>query len=156
MDDLAFRGACGGGNGEWRDAIHLAYWAGISFLERQGFWKPDRARTPREYLRLSLRSEYRETLRALTQIFELAWYAKPASRQVHIFPDACSTGETRMPLKIDPRDRKRSSGGGRRIRAAHCWGGHVWRGAGKNEIPSSYSSGSGGAKATFLLFQVRL
>src|ERR1035438_7184698 len=31
--------------GEWRDAIHLAYWAGISFLERQGMWKPDRART---------------------------------------------------------------------------------------------------------------
>ncbi len=63
--------------GEWRDAIHLAYWAGISFLERQGFWKPDRARTPREYLRLlSGTSEHRETLTALTRIFELAWYAK--------------------------------------------------------------------------------
>lgn len=63
--------------GEWRDAIHLAYWAGISFLERQGFWKPDRARTPREYLRLlSPSSEHRETLGALTRIFELAWYAK--------------------------------------------------------------------------------
>jgi hypothetical protein len=63
--------------GEWRDAIHLAYWAGISFLERQGFWKPDRARTPREYLRLlSASSEHRETLAALTRIFELAWYAK--------------------------------------------------------------------------------
>ncbi len=63
--------------GEWRDAIHLAYWAGISFLERQGFWKPDRARTPREYLRLlSGSSEHRETLSALTRIFELAWYAR--------------------------------------------------------------------------------
>jgi hypothetical protein len=63
--------------GEWRDAIHLAYWAGISFLEGQGFWKPDRARTPREYLRLlSGSSEHRETLTALTQIFEIAWYAK--------------------------------------------------------------------------------
>jgi len=62
---------------EWRDAIHLAYWAGISFLERQGTWKPDRARTPREYLRLlSNSSEHRETLAALTRIFELAWYAK--------------------------------------------------------------------------------
>ena len=62
--------------GEWRDAIHLAYWAGISFLERQGMWKPDQARTPREYLRLlSSASEYRETLSALTRIFELAWYA---------------------------------------------------------------------------------
>lgn len=63
--------------GEWREAIHLAYWAGISFLERQGLWKPDRARTPREYLRLlSGSSEHRETLTALTRIFELAWYAK--------------------------------------------------------------------------------
>jgi hypothetical protein len=63
--------------GDWRDAIHLAYWAGISFLEREGFWKPDRARTPREYLRLiSPQNQQRETLRALTRIFELAWYAK--------------------------------------------------------------------------------
>src|SRR5205807_6946990 len=63
--------------GEWRDAVHLAYWAGISFLERQGLWRPDRARTPREYLRLlSSSSEHRETLTALTRIFELAWYAK--------------------------------------------------------------------------------
>lgn len=63
--------------GDWRDAIHLAYWAGISFLERQGFWKPDRARTPREYLRLiAASSEQRETLTVLTRIFELAWYAK--------------------------------------------------------------------------------
>jgi hypothetical protein len=63
--------------GDWRDAIHLAYWAGISFLEGQGFWKPDRARTPREYLRLiAASSEQRETLTVLTRIFELAWYAK--------------------------------------------------------------------------------
>ena len=63
--------------GKWRDAIHFAYWAGISFLERQGTWKPDRARTPREYLKLlSSSSEHRETLSALTRIFELAWYAK--------------------------------------------------------------------------------
>ena len=61
----------------WREAIHLAYWAGISFLERQGTWRPDRARTPREYLQLlSDASEHRETLGELTQIFELAWYAK--------------------------------------------------------------------------------
>jgi len=61
----------------WREAIHLAYWAGISFLEQQGTWRPDRARTPREYLRLlSSSSEHRETLAALTQIFELTWYAK--------------------------------------------------------------------------------
>jgi len=63
--------------GDWREAIHRAYWAGISFLEREGFWKPDRARTPREYLRLiSGQGQERETLGSLTRIFELAWYAK--------------------------------------------------------------------------------
>lgn len=68
--------------GQWRDAIHFAYWAGISFLERRGTWKPDRARTPREYLRLlSSSSEYRETLTALTGIFELAWYAKRGANE---------------------------------------------------------------------------
>ena len=69
--------------GDWRDAVHLAYWAGISYLEREGFWKPDRARTPREYLRLmSAQSEQRETLTMLTRIFELAWYAnRDASEQ---------------------------------------------------------------------------
>jgi hypothetical protein len=70
------------GKGEWRDAIHLAYWAGISFLERQGHWKPDRARTPREYLRLlSGASEHRDTLTGLTRIFELAWYAKRGANE---------------------------------------------------------------------------
>lgn len=73
--------------GEWRDAIHLAYWAGISFLERQGLWKPDRARTPREYLRLlSGTSEHRETLTSLTRIFELAWYAKRGASE-HTFSE---------------------------------------------------------------------
>ena len=65
------------GRSDWREAVHLAYWAGISFLERQGLWKPDRARTPREYLRLiSPQAEQRETLGALTRIFELTWYAR--------------------------------------------------------------------------------
>jgi hypothetical protein len=60
----------------WREAIHFAYWAGISFLEEQGAWRPDHARTPREYLRLISNGEHRETLAALTHVFELTWYAK--------------------------------------------------------------------------------
>jgi hypothetical protein len=61
----------------WREAIHLAYWGGISFLELKGAWRPDRARTPREYLRLlSNSSEHRETLTGFTRMFELTWYAK--------------------------------------------------------------------------------
>lgn len=59
----------------WRDAVHLAYWAGISFLESNGLWKPDRARTPREYLKLlSASHESWHPLAALTRKFEIIWY----------------------------------------------------------------------------------
>jgi|SRR5215470_10867324 len=62
-------------NGNWRDAIHLAYWAGISLLESQGVWRPDSARTPREYLRLMPSTNTQHpTLAALTRQFELVWY----------------------------------------------------------------------------------
>jgi Domain of unknown function (DUF4129) len=61
--------------GNWRDAIHLGYWCGISFLEAQELWRPDTARTPREYLRLlPSASEHRQTLGTLTRTFELVWY----------------------------------------------------------------------------------
>jgi Domain of unknown function (DUF4129) len=61
--------------GKWRDAVHLAYWAGISFMEERGMWRPDKARTPREYLRLlSPGSEHRPALSTLTHEFELIWY----------------------------------------------------------------------------------
>jgi Domain of unknown function (DUF4129) len=67
----------------WREAIHLSYWCGISFLEAQGLWRPDVARTPREYLRLlPSASEHRATLGALTRSFELVWYGtQPADAQ---------------------------------------------------------------------------
>jgi Domain of unknown function (DUF4129) len=62
--------------GLWRDAVHLAYWAGIAFLEESGMWRPDRARTPREYLRLLPESSgHRSTLSRLTRQFEITWYA---------------------------------------------------------------------------------
>jgi hypothetical protein len=61
--------------GDWRNGIHLAYWAGISFLEENGAWKPDRARTPREYLRLlSTRTPQYPVLTRLTRKFEIVWY----------------------------------------------------------------------------------
>jgi hypothetical protein len=60
---------------DWRGAIHLAYWAGISILEERGSWRPNRARTPREYLHLltSGSAQY-PILAALTRKFELVWY----------------------------------------------------------------------------------
>jgi hypothetical protein len=60
---------------DWRNAIHLAYWAGISSLESGGAWKPNRARTPREYLRLmGSRNPQYPPLSALTKKFEVVWY----------------------------------------------------------------------------------
>ena len=60
---------------DWRNAIHLAYWAGISYLEEHGAWKPNRARTPREYLRLiGNRAAQYPALTALTRKLELVWY----------------------------------------------------------------------------------
>jgi hypothetical protein len=60
---------------DWRNAIHLAYWAGISYLEEHGAWKPNRARTPREYLRLigKAATQY-PVLAALTRKLEIVWY----------------------------------------------------------------------------------
>jgi len=70
--------------GDWRNAIHLSYWAGISFLEEHGAWKPNRARTPREYLRLIRTGRQREhhtPLSALTRKFELVWYGQRDARE---------------------------------------------------------------------------
>jgi hypothetical protein len=60
---------------DWRNAIHLAYWAGISYLEENGAWKPNRARTPREYLRLiGMRAANYPVLAELTRKLETVWY----------------------------------------------------------------------------------
>jgi Domain of unknown function (DUF4129) len=60
---------------DWRNAIHLAYWAGIAYLEEHGAWKPNRARTPREYLRLiGTRAAQYPVLSALTRKLETVWY----------------------------------------------------------------------------------
>jgi len=66
--------------GLWRDAVHLAYWGGISFLEESGMWRPDQARTPREYLRLlPADSHHRTALSTLTRQLEVTWYGdRPA------------------------------------------------------------------------------
>jgi heme exporter protein D len=66
--------------GLWREAVHLAYWGGISFLEESGMWRPDQARTPREYLRLlPADSQHRATLKDLTRRLEVTWYGNEAA-----------------------------------------------------------------------------
>ncbi|MFL6299627.1 MAG: DUF4129 domain-containing protein [Terriglobales bacterium] len=61
----------------WREAVHCGYWAAISALEAGGAWKPDKARTPREYPRLMRpESERYGVLVGLTRRFERVWYAQ--------------------------------------------------------------------------------
>jgi hypothetical protein len=72
-----------GMHGDWRQAVRLGYWAAISSLESSGAWKPDRARTPREYLGLLATShQYRSALTNMTKDFERVWYAQmPATEE---------------------------------------------------------------------------
>jgi hypothetical protein len=61
--------------GEYREAIHCAYWAAIARLEDIGLLSADRSRTPRESLRLlSSHATEQSSLRDLTSRFELVWY----------------------------------------------------------------------------------
>ena len=61
--------------GDYREAIRLAYWAAVARLEEYGLWQMERARTPREYLRLlPYDHPQRPTLNALTVRFERTWY----------------------------------------------------------------------------------
>lgn len=68
-------------NGEWRDAIHFAFWAAVSRLESEGVWQPDKTRTPREYLSAIPGSNAsREPFAAMTRKFEASWYgSQPTS-----------------------------------------------------------------------------
>jgi hypothetical protein len=70
--------------GDFREAVHSAYWAGIARLEDLGVLPRDRAKTPREYLRLVCESNSgeanvshigKEPLSILTTRLERSWYA---------------------------------------------------------------------------------
>ena len=69
--------------GDYREAIHCGYWACVARLEDLRLLARDRARTPRESLRL-LEEHPREKgfLQTVTQSFELIWYGyRPASQE---------------------------------------------------------------------------
>lgn len=70
--------------GDFRGAVHSAYWAGISRLEDLDIVPKDRTKTPREYLQLVAEPADgqlapapfpREPLTALTRGLERTWYA---------------------------------------------------------------------------------
>jgi hypothetical protein len=70
--------------GDFREAIHSTYWAGIVRLETIGALAPDPSRTPRESLSVlanpladdatSANAQQRESLAALTVCLERVWY----------------------------------------------------------------------------------
>ena len=66
--------------GQYRVAIHNAYWAAVYRASELGHWKLNETRTHREYLRhLSAESPAHAPLSDLTRRFEQTWYAgKPA------------------------------------------------------------------------------
>jgi hypothetical protein len=69
--------------GDWREAIRFTYWGAVSHLEQQGCWTSDRARTPREYLRLLKDTgERRSLLTDVTRKFERAWYAQRSATEL--------------------------------------------------------------------------
>jgi Domain of unknown function (DUF4129) len=69
--------------GDYREAVHCAYWAAVVHLEVLGVLQRDRARTPRESLRLlDPHPKEQSLLREFTRRFELIWYGyHPASAQ---------------------------------------------------------------------------
>jgi len=66
---------------DFREAVHCAYWASVARLEDIRILPRDRARTPRESLRLLEQHPREQTgLQAMTRSFELIWYGyRPAS-----------------------------------------------------------------------------
>jgi len=69
--------------GDWRQAVRLSYWCGVTYLEAQGAWRADSSRTPREYLDLLPASSPQILpLQSLTRLLERIWYGgEPASRE---------------------------------------------------------------------------
>jgi hypothetical protein len=73
--------------GEFREAVHSVYWAGITRLEDDGTISRDRTRTPREHLQLVAEAvaavaatpqilRRRDSLATLTSLFERVWYGR--------------------------------------------------------------------------------
>ena len=67
--------------GDFREAVHCAYWASVAHLEDVRILPRDRARTPRESLRLlDQHPKEQGLLEAITRSFELIWYGyRPVS-----------------------------------------------------------------------------
>ena len=91
--DWAREATAAASRGDYRAALHSAYWAGVYRMAEVGAWQLDRARTPREYLRMIGEQSQAElaaqnpvgsaiALKALTHGMEASWYGfTPATEQ---------------------------------------------------------------------------
>jgi Domain of unknown function (DUF4129) len=88
--------------GDYRMAIHCGYWAGIARLQDLGALAPDRAKTPREYLRALTKSKLilpetlatrHQALSMLTSRLEKIWYGYQAATEAD-FRDSLTQLET--------------------------------------------------------------
>jgi hypothetical protein len=94
--------------GDFREAVHSAYWAGIARLEETGALPCDRTKTPREYLRLvsasrsgeaSPQHNCKEPLTALTSRLERIWYANRAASSEDFSDSLRQLGALGCPLE---------------------------------------------------------
>ncbi|MGH9433321.1 MAG: DUF4129 domain-containing protein [Terriglobia bacterium] len=68
--------------GEFREAVRFAYWAGVYRLQDFGMWEVERARTHREYLQLMPKNHPQRTaLIAVTAKYEKVWYGGAAASE---------------------------------------------------------------------------
>ena len=90
------------GRGDYRMANHCAYWAGIARLQDVGALSPDRAKTPREYLRALVKTKLvqpeslatrQKALSQLTSRFEKIWYGYQVATEAD-FRDSITQLET--------------------------------------------------------------
>ncbi len=97
---FAARGAAS--HGDYRMAVHCAYWAGIARLQDLGSLAPDRAKTPREYLRALTKSKLilpetlemrHQALSLLTARLEKIWYGYQIATEAD-FHDSIAQLET--------------------------------------------------------------
>jgi len=88
--------------GDYRMAVHCAYWAGIARLQDLGALAPDRAKTPREYLSALTKSKLilpetlatrQQALFLLTSRLEKIWYGYQIATEAD-FRDSLTQLET--------------------------------------------------------------
>jgi hypothetical protein len=88
--------------GDYRMAVHCAYWAGIARLQDLGALAPDRAKTPREYLSALAKSKLilpetlatrQQALSLLTSRLEKIWYGYQIATEAD-FRDSLTQLET--------------------------------------------------------------